>query len=63
MNEDQIQIVLGSFLGDGHIQRLKSNRYRMGIIHGENQKVYCSWKASMFDANIEIIEILISDLR
>jgi len=56
LNQDQIQIVLGSFLGDGNIDILKSNRYRLRVNHGEDQKNYCEWKASMFDSKIRRIE-------
>jgi superfamily II DNA or RNA helicase/intein/homing endonuclease len=56
LNGDQYQIVLGSFLGDGHISILPSQRYRLSIIHGEKQKEYCEWKASMFGSKIERIE-------
>ena len=48
LNEDKLQIVYGSFLGDGCIQKTKSNRYRLRIIHCKNQKDYCLWKANMF---------------
>ena len=48
LNEDQLQIVYGSFLGDGCIQKTKSNKYRLRIIHCKNQKDYCLWKANMF---------------
>lgn len=51
LNEDQLQIVYGSFLGDGCIQKTKSNRYRLRIIHCKNQKDYCLWKANMFGIN------------
>lgn len=48
LNDDQFQIVIGSFLGDGHVDILPSNRYRLRICHGEKQKEYCKWKSSMF---------------
>ena len=48
LNSDQEQILIGSFLGDGCISRLKSNRYRLSIIHCEKQKDYCKWKSNMF---------------
>lgn len=56
LNEDQYQIFLGSFLGDGSIQKLPSNRYRLKVIHSEKQKEYCEWKASMFNCKINKIE-------
>jgi hypothetical protein len=51
LNNDQYQIVLGSFLGDGHIQLLKNGRYRLKITHCKAQYEYCKWKASMFNVN------------
>ena len=48
LNEDQLQLIYGSYLGDGHIGITKKNRYRLKIIHCEKQKEYCEWKANMF---------------
>ena len=48
LNEDQLQIIYGSYLGDGHIGITTKNRYRLKIIHCEKQKYYCEWKANMF---------------
>ena len=48
LNEDQLQVIYGSYLGDGHISITKMNRYRLRIIHCEKQKEYCEWKAKMF---------------
>ena len=57
LNDDQLQLVIGSFLGDGHLAKLKSGRYRMSIIHGEKQLEYCRWKANMFGiSTFEYIE-------
>lgn len=56
LNEDQKQIVLGSFLGDGHVQKIDKSRYRLSIIHGYKQKEYCSWKANIFKESIIIVE-------
>ena len=48
-SEDQEQILLGSFLGDGCIRRINGiNRIRLSIIHGKKQYDYCKWKANMF---------------
>jgi hypothetical protein len=55
-NEDQYQIMLGSFLGDGNISKTQGNRYRLRIIHGIKQKEYCEWKAKMFKVDTSIIE-------
>jgi superfamily II DNA or RNA helicase len=57
LNDDQKQIVYGSYLGDGHIQRTTMKRYRLQFIHGEKQRSYCEWKANMFNVtNIQNIE-------
>ena len=49
LNEDQLQVIYGSYLGDGNISKTKKNRYRLRIRHGEKQKEYCEWKANMFE--------------
>jgi len=56
LNEDQMQIVLGSFIGDGNISCTKSKRYRLRIVHGSDQMEYCKWKAHMFNCNTKIIQ-------
>ncbi len=56
LNDDQKQIVIGSLLGDGCIGSAGKNRYRVAIIHGEKQKEYCEWKASMFERTVGRIE-------
>jgi len=48
LNEDQLQVVYGSYLGDGNITITKKNRYMLRFTHGEKQKEYCEWKANMF---------------
>jgi hypothetical protein len=50
INDDQFQIAIGSFLGDGHLSNHGNNRYRLREIHGIKQKDYCEWKAGMFEA-------------
>lgn len=56
LNDDQYQIILGSFLGDGNVQKLRDHKYRTKIIHGEKQKDYCEWKASMFSSQVSFIK-------
>lgn len=47
LNKDQYQIVLGSYLGDGHLdKRSKFNTYRIKLTQGEKQLNYLRWKAS-----------------
>ena len=57
LNSDQLQIVYGSYLGDGSLQITNKNRFRLKMIHGKNQKDYLYWKAFMFGIqNITYIE-------
>ena len=51
LNNDQLQIIYGSYLGDGNISHTNKNRYRLRIIHCESQKEYCLWKSNMFGIN------------
>lgn len=48
INDDQLQIVLGSFLGDGNLQEYANNSYRLRVLHGSRQENYAKWKAEMF---------------
>ncbi|KKN74488.1 hypothetical protein LCGC14_0390050 [marine sediment metagenome] len=52
LNDDQFQIILGSFLGDGHLSTHKLGRYRVKIIHCLEQKEYCSFKASCLGVDV-----------
>ncbi len=56
LNSDQYQILLGSFLGDGHLEILPSGRYRLRETYGIDQEEYCEWKADMFGVKIQHIE-------
>lgn len=49
INDDQYQILLGSFLGDGHVYKLKSGKIGLLVRHGIKQEEYCKWKAFMFN--------------
>ena len=51
LNDDQLQLIYGSYLGDGYIDITKKNRYRLRIVHCEKQKEYCNWKAYMFNVS------------
>jgi len=51
LNNEQLQLVYGSYLGDGNIDITKKNRYRLRVLHCEKQKEYCEWKAKMFNIN------------
>ena len=48
LNQDQLQIVYGSYLGDGNISQTVLKRHRLRWLHGERQRSYCQWKANMF---------------
>lgn len=54
LNDDQQQLVLGSFLGDGSIETRKSG-IRLQEIHGEAQKGYCKWKAELMGARVRYV--------
>ncbi len=59
LNDDQLQIIYGSYLGDGHIQHLTFyKRHRLCITHGDKQREYCFWKASMFGIEKENIKYI-----
>ena len=49
LNNDQLQLIYGSYLGDGHLSYTSNNRLRLKIIHCEKQKKYCLWKANMLN--------------
>jgi len=56
-NANQIQIILGSFLGDGHLQIMsKFNTYRLNFTQGEKQFEYFKSKISAFDLDYRLIE-------
>lgn len=48
LNEIQEEIVVGSLLGDGHIDRRENNPIFI-VSHAENQKEYLFWKYSLFE--------------
>jgi hypothetical protein len=48
LNDDQYQILIGSFLGNGHISKLKNGRFISTMTHSKDQQDYCAWKANMF---------------
>jgi len=46
----QIEIILGSILGDGHLEKSpagKLSNYGLSVKHGLQQEKYCLWKASL----------------
>ncbi len=55
-NNDQRQMILGSFLGDGHIANIRKSCYRLVVIHGIKQSDYCKWKANIFGVETRYIK-------
>ena len=55
LNEDQQQVVLGSYLGDGSLSEVSEGHFRLGFIHCEAQKNYLKQKADIFNRNKEDI--------
>ena len=58
-NQDQIEFLLGSLVGDGSIDRsrktINANRFR--FIQGERQEAYLKWKASLLCCSEKIQRI------
>lgn len=52
LNPDQLQVLIGSYLGDGCIRKLPSGHYRLSIVHGPKQKAYAEMKAKIFGARM-----------
>jgi PhoH-like ATPase len=55
LNDDQKQIVIGSYLGNGNVHGIKNRNFRLSITHGESQAEYCKWKADMFGVKAKIV--------
>lgn len=56
LNNDQYQVLMGSFLGDGYIDyqdKLKKVG-RLNISHSEKQKNYLKWKAKSFNSTVSL---------
>lgn len=53
LNNDQIQIILGCFLGNGYINTLQNGINKLSVIHPPHKKKYCQWKASIFGKSIK----------
>ena len=55
LNDDQLQIIYGSYLGSGHIGHCKiKTRYILSVSYGERDKVYGVWQANMLGAEQNI---------
>ena len=58
LNNEQYQIMLGSYLGDGSLnKRSKYNTYRLKFTQGIKQLNYLKWKADAFKLRSSIHEI------
>lgn len=49
LNDDQLQVLMGSYLGDGSISKTSLGTYRLKISNCEKQKDYLFHKASIFE--------------
>jgi superfamily II DNA or RNA helicase len=49
LNNDQLQLIYGSYLGNGHLSYTSNNRLRLKITHCKKQRKYCLWKANMLN--------------
>ena len=57
LNNDQYQICLGSYLGDGHLdKRSNYNTYRLNFTQGNKQKSYFKSKLSAFNLKYHTIK-------
>jgi len=55
INDDQLQIVIGSFLGKGNILN-RNGKYILKVQYECKQKEYYEWKALMFSSKVDITE-------
>lgn len=57
MNDDQKDLIYGSIIGDGSIDKRGANVYRFRFVQGEAQEDYLRWKASMLGCdNVKRVE-------
>jgi len=47
LSDDQIELILGSLLGDGSLRYASQHNASFRVGHGERQREYCEWKRSM----------------
>jgi recombination protein RecA len=47
LREDQLQLILGSLLGDGSLRVASDHNAAFRVGHGERQREYCEWKHEM----------------
>lgn len=58
LNTDQLQLVIGSYLGDGGLSSTNKacNSFRLAWTHGAAQRDYCAWKANILGGTLEDID-------
>jgi hypothetical protein len=56
LNSDLEQIVLGSYLGDGSFEMIRSRTARLSVSHGLKQSEYCTWKANMMGCSTSLVK-------
>lgn len=54
--ENKYQVILGSFLGDGHLSSHTKGRYRLSVRHGIKQREYCAWKSNIFNSKLSYLK-------
>jgi len=47
LSDDQMQLILGSALGDGSLRYASDHNVAFRVGHGERQRQYCEWKHEM----------------
>jgi intein/homing endonuclease len=53
LSKEQEQVVIGSYLGDGHLKIYDYHRVSLSVTHSEKQKEYSEWKANIFQTKIK----------
>jgi len=48
LTNNQLDVVVGSYLGDGSISNHGIGRFRLNVAHGLSQREYSEWKAAWF---------------
>jgi hypothetical protein len=58
LNADQLQLVIGSYLGDGSVPLLSDAKqsYRLRMTHGKAQAAYCDWKIQIIGGVVRPVE-------
>jgi intein/homing endonuclease len=56
LNDDQMQIIIGSYLGDGNISTEGINKYRCKLVQGIEQKDYLMWKSNILNCSDSLYE-------